>query len=131
MTVAEEVSIPALASPTIPARPGLTKVHPGLTVMTSESLLAAALITVDSIYTGSPIEAGARSAVVVIGLTEPATEAASTSAGEGVDVVLACGSVLTRVLCTLVHVFLAVLASKAGDTETLIVCRLVQASSPV
>ena len=154
MTVAEEISVPALASPTIPARTGLTKVHPGLTVMTSESLLAAALqkgkitnynflpnnrtlmhagylpeksltvecnhlITVDSVNTGSSIEAGAGSAVIVVGLAEPATESTWTGASERVDIVLAGGSILARVLCTLIHILLTVLATEAVNAETL------------
>ena len=149
--MAEEVSVPALASTTIPARTSLTKVHPGLTVMTSESFLAATLqgkglqtifyqtisvhaqclpstslaaesthlVTVDSVNTGSSIQARACSAVIVVRLTEPSTEATLASAGEGVDIILAGGAVLARVHCTLVHILLTVLATEAGNAETL------------
>ena len=145
--MAEEISIPALAGPSIPARSSLTKVHSGLTVMASESLLTAALqwkkleqqkicktigfkciqsickcnhlITVDSVNAGSSIEARTGSAVVIIGLTEPAAESTSACAGERVDIVLTGRPVLARVLCTLVHIFLTVLATEAVNAETL------------
>ena len=77
------------------------------------------LITVDSINTGSSIEARAGSAIIVVGLAEPAAEATSASAGERVDVVLAGRSILARVRSTLIHIFLTVLATEAVNAETL------------
>ena len=77
------------------------------------------LVVVDSVNTGSSIQARACSAVIVVRLTESSTEATLASAGEGVDIILAGGAVLARVHCTLVHILLTVLATEAGNAETL------------
>ena len=93
--------------------------HAGYLAEKSLTVECNHLITVDSINTGSTIEARAGSAVIVIGLAKPAAEPTWTGASVRVDIILAGGPVLTRVLCTLVHIFLTVLPTEAVNAETL------------
>lgn len=125
------VSVHILTGSSVLARVGIALVDPRLAVASSEALLTAASVAVDSIHADTAVHAGAGSAVLVIGFTCGAGESQRTGAGERVDVVRTGGSVLAWVGATFVQVLSAILAAEAGHAEAAIVASLVQACAAV